>query len=430
VVALVDTAVVRLWGQTVGAVAWDRNRRVGTFEYEPTFLRSGLEISPLRMPLSHGRRRHRFVRLPEQTFHGLPGLLADSLPDRFGNQIIDAWLARQGRAPHDFSPVERLCYMGARGMGALEYSPSLLKNMQRSVPVELARLVTLAADVIENRQDLRANLQAPTEALLDIMRVGTSAGGARPKAVIAIHPDTGEVRSGQVLAPEGFEYWLIKFDGVSCASLGDPAGFGRIELAYHTMAVTAGLHMMPCQLLEEGGRAHFMTRRFDRGPTGQKKHLQSLCALGHHDFNDPGATSYEQAFGVARQLAVPQTDIDDLYRRMVFNVLARNQDDHTKNIAFLMDRSGTWRLSPAYDVCYSYNPAGRWTSTHQMSIAGKRDNFTLNDLIQTGEQHDVLRPERSIKRVADAVAQWSDHAKRAGVTTDQLASIARTHRTL
>lgn len=354
------TAEVQLWGRTIGAVSLEDGRETATFEYLPAFVGSGIELAPLRMPLA--RRVYTFSELPQKAFHGLPGLLADSLPDRFGDALIDQWLAMQGRAPASFSAVERLCYIGGRGMGALEFKPVQGPKLRKSSPVDVAALVALASEV--QRKGLKASLRsaARRRALEDILRVGTSAGGARAKAVIAWNPKSNEVRSGQVEAGAGFGYWLLKFDGVSGnkdKELEDPKGYGAIEYAYALMAQAAGVTMSECRLLEENGRRHFMTRRFDRLTDGGKLHMQSLGSLAHYDYNLPGAYSYEQALQVIRQLGLPMAAVEEQFRRMLFNVVARNQDDHVKNIAFLMDREGRWSLAPAFDVTYSYNPAGR-----------------------------------------------------------------------
>ncbi|MEN8008534.1 MAG: type II toxin-antitoxin system HipA family toxin [Candidatus Krumholzibacteriota bacterium] len=430
----VDTALVKAWGRLVGAVAWDDARQLATFEFDPDFLDEGLDLAPLKMPWTQARRaqsRFNFPGLPFETFRGLPGLLADALPDQFGNSIIDAWLARQGRTAESFSPVERLCYTGRRAMGALEFEPAVVGALDESVPVEVGELVVLARTMLDNRAGLNANLQTDTsDALLDIIRVGTSAGGGRPKAVIAVNDATGEVRSGQVEAPEGFDHWILKFDGVRDSQLGEPAGYGRIEYAYHLMAAACGIEMTPCRLLEESDRAHFMTRRFDRPGGGRKLHLQSLCAVAHFDFNTAGAHSYEQAFQVMRELRLPYPEAEQQYRRTVFNILARNQDDHTKNIAFLMDAEGEWSLSPAFDVTYAYNPAGDWTNRHQMTLAGKRDGFTREDLLAIGREMGIRKSADIIAEVGEAVGRWAELAEAAGVSDERVAAITKTHRVL
>ncbi len=420
-------ATVLLWGHEVGAIAWDHGRGYGTFEYHPAFVRRGLEIAPLAMPLRAGT--FSFPALNRDTFRGLPGLLADSLPDSFGNRIIDIWLARQGRAPADFNPVERLCYMGMRGMGALEFKPAIGSRVRKAEPIEVADLTQLASDILQERSQWTVSLEKEKErALIKIIRVGTSAGGRRAKAVIAWNPETGEVRSGQVTPPPGFESWILKFDGIQDASLGDPQGFGRIEYAYYLMAVSAGINMMPCRLLEENGRAHFMTRRFDRASGGEKIHMQSLCALAHYDFNAAGEYGYEQALSVVQRLNLGHPAMQELFRRMVFNVVARNQDDHTRNIAFLMDKNGTWSLTPAFDVVWAYNPAGVWTSRHQMSIGGKRDQFTKQDLFYVADQYGVKGAEEILSRIVSAVTRWPEFADRAKVSADLVRQIAPTHR--
>lgn len=436
-------AEVILWDRVIGALAWDPARRVGTFEYAADFLASGIELAPLPMPLRAGA--FAFPGLPERSFKGLPGLLADSLPDRFGNLLIDQWLASQGRAPGDVNPVERLCYLGARGMGALEFRPALRGGRDVAAPVQIDALVRLANEALARRVALATAPEpaapepdaARAAALRDILRVGTSAGGARAKAVVAWNPATGEFRSGQVEAPPGFEHWLLKFDGVAenrdKEALADPQGYGRLEYAYHLMARAAGIEMSDCRLFEENGRAHFMTRRFDRpqGPGQPRKlHLQSLCALAHYDFNAAGAYAYEQAFAVARALALPHAALEELFRRAVFNVIARNQDDHTKNIAFLMDQSGRWHLAPAYDVAYAYNPDGQWTARHQMTLAGKTDGFAPDDLLACARSADLktAKARTIIAEVAAAIRRLPDFAALAGVPADWTRRIATTHR--
>ncbi|MFV8816769.1 type II toxin-antitoxin system HipA family toxin [Haliea sp. E17] len=430
---MTTVAEVRLWGRTIGAVSLAAGEEVAAFEYAAEFSRSGIQVSPVAMPLS--RRVYRFPELARQTFRGLPGLLADSLPDKFGNALINAWLAAQGRGPDSFNAVERLCYTGARGMGALEFAPATGPQPGQATAIEVDRLVALASDILTHRNTLQASFADAdkTNALHDILRVGTSAGGARAKAVIAWHPETNEVRSGQVEAGEGFEYWLLKFDGVSGnrdKELEDPRGYGLIEYAYFLMARDCGIDIEECRLFEENGRQHFMTRRFDRRPGGEKLHMQSLCALAHYDFNMAGAYSYEQALLVMRQLELPMAAIEQQFRRMAFNIVARNQDDHVKNIAFLMDRTGQWSLSPAFDMTYSYNPAGTWTATHQMSMNGKREDFTLEDFRACARAASMKRgrAEAILAEVCEAVARWPDYAARAGVPGEVSAGIRATLR--
>jgi len=413
-------ARVVLWGRTIGAVSIADDSDVAAFQYDPAFARSGIEVAPLTLPLSD--RVYQFPELPRAAFHGLPGLLADSLPDRFGNALIDAWLATQGRTPDSFNAVERLCYTGARGMGALEFVPTLGPGPKRATTIEIDALVRLASEVLTQRSALHGKLAdgEQEKALNDILRVGTSAGGARAKAVIAWHPQTGEVRSGQVTAGDGFEYWLLKFDGVAGnkdKELDDPKGYGAIEYAYHLMAKAAGIAMAECRLLEENGRRHFMARRFDRLPGGGKLHMQSLGALAHFDYNQAGAYSYEQALLTIRRLQLPMADVEQQFRRMVFNIVARNQDDHVKNIAFLMDKRGQWSLAPAFDLTYSYNPSGVWTASHQMTLNGKRDGFTMDDFKQCANAAVMKRgrAERIVAEVTSAVARWPEFAAAANV---------------
>jgi len=427
-------AQVRLWGKSIGAVSWDGGAGLAHLEYEPDFIRSGIQVAPLTMPLSN--QIYTFPALPGETFHGLPGLLADSLPDDFGNALINVWLANQGRSPESFDPVERLCYTGSRGMGALEYLPSRGPFTGKSESVDIKALVELASTILTNRNALHGSFvpELREGSVQDILRVGTSAGGARAKAIIAWNPETNEVRSGQVKAGNGFSYWLLKFDGVSGnkdKELEDPAGYGLIEHAYYHMAKKAGIDMEESRLLKENGRSHFMSKRFDRTETGQKIHMQSFGAMEHFDFKKSGAHSYEQALRTIRKLDMPMATIEEQFRRMVFNIIGRNQDDHVKNIAFLMDKSGNWSLSPAFDMTYSYNPQGDWTSRHQMSLNGKRDDFTVGDFKACAKNAAMQRDraEEIIQEVQVAVLQWKDFADKSGVPPEVTDGIAKAHRT-
>ncbi len=415
-----------LWGKVLGAVAWDADRQYATFEYASSFLKDGFDISPIMIP-----RRQEIFSYPEldrKTFYGLPGMLADSIPDKFGNTLINAWLARHGRAEADFSPVERLCYIGSRGMGALEYKPALRRQEKKAVPIEIEEMIKLAQYVIDNRMDMLVNLKDKDKALETIIRIGTSAGGARAKALIALNRLTNEIRSGQVPPPEGFEPWIMKFDGVDDKTLGAPQGYGRIEYAYHTLAIDAGISMSECRLFEENGRAHFMTRRFDRELNGDKIHMQSLCAIAHYDFNMAGAYGYEQAFSVIQKLNLGYDTLEEMYRRMVFNIIARNQDDHTKNIAFLMDKNGVWKLSPAFDVIWAYNSSGPWTNQHQMTLNGKKDGFTRADILEPARQFRIKNPGKIIEKVVESVRLWPDIAGKYDVPDSMTDKIAATHR--
>ena len=413
-------AEIKLWGRTIAAVVWDEVRSVGIFQYAEPFTRSGIEVAPFMMPLRPGL--FEFPQLSHATFKGLPGLLSDSLPDKFGNLLIDRWLAEQGRTTQSMNPVERLCYTGTRGMGALEFRPATASRDSRPVPVNIARMVDLASDILSKRHELSGTLNRhhDSKALHEILIIGTSAGGARAKAVLAWNPTTGEFRSGQVEAPPGFEPWLMKFDGVADNAdkeLADPKGFGRLEYACYLAAKSAGIEMMPCRLHEEGGRAHFMTKRFDRTAAGEKLHMQSLGAMRHFDFNIPRAYAYEQAIETMRRLETGQAAIEEQVRRAFFNILIRNQDDHVKNIAYLMDKAGNWRLSPAFDMTYAYNPGGSWTSEHQMSLSGKTTNFTMEDLFTFARYADV-KPTRAKSIYADtraALALWDEHANAAAM---------------
>jgi len=425
-IAKVRAANVFLWGKHVGAVAWDEEKQLTAFEYARSFLKEGLDISPVTLPKRAGI--FTFPDLRGDTFLTLPGVLADSLPDRFGNAIVDLWLTRNGRSKDAFSPVERLCYVGSRGMGALEFKPAIGDHAKKSIPMEITELTALAQMILDDRAGLQVNFADHEEALTTIMRVGTSAGGARPKAVIAWNRSTNEVRSGQVPAPQGFEPWILKFDGVRDDMLGDSKGYGRIEFAYSRMAKEAGIQMEECRLYHDNGRSHFMTRRFDRDRSGKKVHMQSLCGLAHYDFKMPGAYGYEQALSIIQRFNLGNPALTEMYRRMCFNVVARNQDDHTRNIAFLMNEAGDWRLAPAFDVIWAYNPAGEWTNQHQMSIGGKRDNFTRGDLGNVARQYGIRNPDEILDRVIDVVGRWPQFAEENKVSDRKIEEIRKSHR--
>jgi serine/threonine-protein kinase HipA len=410
---MINNAFITLWGERVGAIAWHADKGVADFEFEPSFLKKGLDIAPFKMPLS--RAAGNIFSFPElrdsQTFKGLPGLLADVLPDKYGNTLINAWLARAGRPADSMNPVEMLCFIGQRGMGALEFEPVVPKGKDTSTKLEIAGLVEVAEEILSGRKNFHADLSPDEEkGLLDILKIGTSAGGARAKAVIAYNAKTGEVRSGQADAPAGFSQWLIKFDGVHDAQFGSSRDYGRVEMAYHLMAVACGIEMAECRLLEEHGRAHFMTKRFDRVDGQGKLHMQTFCAIQHFDFNNVGLYSYEQLFQTMRMLRLDYPQAEQMYRRMVFNVLARNCDDHTKNFAFMMDRDGIWMLAPAYDVCHAYRPGSPWVSQQSLSLNGKRQGFTRADLLEVAKQMNIKKAPGIIHEVQEVLAKWSEYA--------------------
>jgi len=419
---MVDVAEIWIWDQLAGVVLWDDTEQLGSFEFDSNFLQSGIDISPVKMPLGQGKRIYSFPELRKSrggvfdTFKGLPGLLADMLPDKYGNQLINTWLIQNGRQADSLNPVEQLCFIGKRGVGALEIKPSLRQDSGKATHLEIDSLVHIAGKTLNSRADFQADLSSEEQsALSDILKIGTSAGGARAKAVIAFNPKTGEVKSGQVKAPAGFSYWIIKFDGVHDSQFGASAGYGRVEMAYYLMAKAAGIRMSECRLLEENGRAHFMTMRFDRLDTGQKIHMQSLCGLRHFDFNQVGYYSYEQVFETMRMLRLPYPEAEELFVRMVFNVLARNCDDHTKNFAFLMDQTGNWSLSPAYDICYAYRPGSIWVSSQSLMVNGKRENINDADFLEVARQMNIKKPEEKIEQVKLAVGRWVEFAEEVGV---------------
>lgn len=418
---MVNLAKVYIWGEYAGAVLWNENTGSATFEYEPSFARKGWDLSPLMMPINENRA-HSFRDISKDTFMGLPGLLADALPDAYGKALLDRWLASLGR---EFAnPVERLCYQSKRSMGALEFMPAKDDYLDESSAIEISSLVQIAAEVLSDKVDLKTNLKEDTkEALINIIKVSTSAGGQRAKAVIAYNDTTGEVRSGQLEAAEGFNHWLLKLDGVTNAALGDPQHYGKIEYAYYKMALKAGIEMTECRLLEENDRSHFMTKRFDRMGGFEKIHMQTLCGIAHYDYKMLHAYSYEQAFQVMRRLRLPYGQAEQMFKRMVFNVIARNQDDHTKNISFLMDKTGTWKLSPAYDMSWAYNPKGEWTSHHQMSINNKWDNITRADLIAVAEAMHIKKADSIINETCDAVSMWTTIAKELDIPSNMIVKI-------
>lgn len=429
-----EVADVILWGSLIGAALLEPGDETAVFSYTPEFAASGIEVSPSAMPLR--TEPYAFPELPYRSFKGLPGLLADSLPDKFGNALIDAWLARQGRDPKSASAIERLRNIGKRGTGALEFAPVIGPDPSADEEIHVGELVELASRVLAERDDFATTVAPGVEeqGLLEILSVGMSAGGARAKAVIAWSPETNEVRSGQVDAPPGFEHWLLKFDGIANnrdkERFADPEGYGAVEYAYSLMAAAAGVEMSRCRLFPENGRRHFMTRRFDRPEGNAKLHMQSLAALRHFDFNDPRGYSYEQALMTIRALGLPIAAVEEQFRRMAFNLIARNQDDHVKNIAFLMDRGGSWSLSPAFDMTYSYNRDGEFTSNHQMSVNGKHDGFVTADLLRCAETVSMQRSRAVaiVEEVAAAVADWPEFAELAEVPERRLLTIGRTHR--
>ena len=413
---MITYADIYLWGQHAATVAWDENYQIARYEYTPEFANGSLDLSPLMMPIKQ-RQVFQFTSLSRDTFIGLPGLLADALPDAFGKALLDRWLTSVGRT--FANPVERLCYQGKRSMGALEFVPAQDNYLEQGAKLEIDSLVEVAREVLDEKKKLDVNINEDTkEAIANIIRVGTSAGGQRAKAVIAYNEATGEVRSGQIDVPDGFSHWLLKLDGVTNAELGDPKHYGQIEYVYYLMARAAGINMSECRLLEENGRAHFMTRRFDRLNGNEKVHMQTLCGIAHYDYKMLHAYSYEQAFQVMRRLRLPYSQAEEMYRRMVFNVIARNQDDHTKNISFLMDKHGTWSLSPAYDMSWSYNPKGAWTSMHQMSVNNKWDDITRDDLLAVAKNVNIKHAGEIIEHVKDGVSRWSTFATEQGIPQD------------
>lgn len=418
-----DVAEIKIWDRLAGAVVWDEAKGYAVFEYDPSFRNLNWDLAPLQMSVYSEKRIFEFPALRKkadsspETFKGLPGLLADSLPDQYGNELINIWLAQQGRPPDSMNPVEMLCFMGKRGMGALEFEPATFKERKRATLIEIESLVEIAQRMLSKRKSFYTSLKEDEEkAVMDILRIGTSAGGARPKAVIAYNEKTGEVKSGQTDAPKGFGHWLIKLDGVSDVQNGRSTGYGRVEMAYYNMAIASGIEMMPSRLIEENGRAHFMTRRFDREDGSTKHHIQTFCALRHFDFNAVTSYSYEQLFQTMRELKLSYPAAEQMYRRMVFNVLARNCDDHTKNFAFRLKKDGRWELAPAYDICHAYKPEHKWVSQHALSINGRRSNITREDLLKAGSSVNIKKSESVITEINETVSRWKQFADEAAVS--------------
>jgi serine/threonine-protein kinase HipA len=419
---MVGIARVNIWGQFAGAISWNESSKSTAFEYDQNFIKQGYDIAPLQMSLDEADNGSVFTfpTLNFDTFKGLPGLLSDSLPDRFGSKLMNIWLTALGKTFESINPIERLCYIGKRGMGALEYEPAIMS--ETSNPVKIEDLVIIAQDILNNKKDFTADLS--DKGVHEIFKVGTSAGGARAKAVIAYHPGTGEVRSGQIDVLEGFEYWIIKFDGVYGNQFGESQAHGNIEYAYYLMALDCGIEMSTCSLLQENERSHFMTKRFDRKGS-EKVHMQTLCAIAHYDYNDPLSYSYEQIFQIMRRLRLPYHDAEQMFRRMVFNVIAENRDDHTKNISFLLEKNGKWKLSPAYDLTFAYNPANKWTGAHQLSVNNKRTDIRDEDMLEVATKMNIKKPLEIIEQIRDAVSRWKHFASLAGVRNEIMESIQK-----
>ena len=422
---MVDYAYIHIWSTLLGVVKWDQNRQIADFQFDKQFLTKDQDLSPLKMPISNGDLIYSFPELSSKnnhtkdTFKGLPGLLADSLPDKYGNLLIEKWLTINGRPQNSMNPIEKLCFIGSRGMGALEFKPAQLQENKNTFSIEIDSLVEIAREMISERQNFGANIQNDKQqAMQAILKIGTSAGGARPKAIIAYNKKTKEIRSGQTKTPKDFEHWILKLDGVNGEQFGESHGWGRVEYAYHLMAKECGIEMSECDLLEEENRAHFMTKRFDRGNNNTKHHIQTLCGIQHYDFNHLNAYSYEQVFQTMRQLRLTYPEAEQMFRRMTFNVLATNCDDHTKNFSFRLKQGGKWELAPAYDLCYSYDPDNIWVNQQTLSINGKHRNITKIDLIALAKANNIKHAENIISGINTVVKNWDNFATLAKVRKD------------
>ena len=417
---------VNLWGSPIGYLSQMNNGLIG-FQYDEAFITSGIEVSPLKMPLS--TRTYSFPALPEQTFKGLPGMVADSLPDKFGNIIIQKYLKSLGREEDSLSVLERLCYTGKRGMGALEYEPDIDIGCV-SNKIDIDALTKLAAEILSERESFR--IKHDDQMIAQLMQSSSSVGGARAKTLIAWNPKTDEIRSGQINAGAGYEYWLFKFDNIKDNKdkdiEPDDGEYTKIEYAYYLMAKASGIEMTDCRLYKKNGLSHFMTKRFDRiGEKGEKLHMQSLCALAHMDFNMPRAYSYNEAFRVMRDLRLPHHDFVQLYKRMIFNEYAKNYDDHTKNIAFLMDKKGVWSLAPAFDMTFSYRKDSIWVCEHQMLINGKSTDIKKDDLLAAAIDAGIKKGEAAAyeEQVLNAISKWLSFAETAGVSEEKAEKIKK-----
>ena len=417
---VIEVVKVKYNEQDVGAVSFNTETGVGAFEFESRFIKSGIELSPIKMPLS--KKIYSFPENANKTFKGLPGMIADSLPDDFGNAVMNAWIASQGKSPSDITPLQRLQYTGKRGMGALTYSPAIQrKNLNRSQQVEIQPLIFIAQEILNKREKFQVTIgsqgQEDKEAMMTLFSVGMSAGGARAKAVLAFNSDFTQVRSGQTNAPKGFTHFVMKFDGVSAThkdseTFGDPLGYGTMEYVYHLMAKACGIDMMPCRLLNEGNRRHFITQRFDR-KGNQKIHVQTLNGIAHVDYKMGGSYSYEELFSLARELKLTQNDAIQIFKRMVFNIIARNHDDHSKNFGYMLNSQHKWQLAPAYDLAYSYKPGSPWVNSHWMKLNGKRDEFTREDFYSLKKISPIFtkrKIDRIIEEITEHVSQWNDLA--------------------
>jgi serine/threonine-protein kinase HipA len=421
---MVDVAEIRIWGELAGAVRWDNEQQLAFFQYDPKFIDKGWDLSPIKIPISNGSVIYSFPELRKgrsntvDAFKGLPGMLADSLPDKYGNKLINAWLVKNGRPENSMNPVEQLCFIGSRGMGALEFDPAQIRPGKNTFSIEIDSLIEVAKKMLNNRESFLTNLGKDEEkAMKEILKIGTSAGGARPKAVIAYNPKTGEVRSGQTKVPKGFEHWLIKLDSVSSEQLGESSGWGRVEYAYYLMATECSIEMSKCKLFEENGRAHFITKRFDR-EDNVKYHIQTLCGIQHYDFNDMYTYGYEQVFQTMRLLHLTYPEAEQMFRRMVFNVFATNYDDHTKNFSFRLKKGEKWELAPAYDLCFSFDPANHWVNKQTLSVNGKRLEITKEDLMTIAKENNIKKAEKIIDTINDVVSNWLEFAEKAKVRED------------
>lgn len=422
-----NTVRVKLWGTTVGYLYQETDGVVG-FQYDENFIGSGIEISPIKMPLA--KRTYMFPTLPEHTFYGLPGMVADSLPDKFGTIVINRYLESRGKTADSLSVIEKLCYTGKRGMGALEYEPAQ-ELISDSNSLDIDALTKLASDILSEKENFR--IEKNDAMMAQLMECGSSVGGARAKTLIAWNPKNNDIRSGQIAAGDGYEYWILKFDNIKNNRdkdlTPDDAEYTRIEYAYYLMAQAAGIDMNECRLCMENGAAHFMTRRFDRKvENGEKIHMQTLCALAHMDFNSPRIYSYEEAFVVMKRLKLSYEESLQLFKRMVFNEFAKNYDDHTKNISFLMDKKGVWSLSPAYDVTFSYKKDSIWVNSHQMLINGKSNDITLDDLLKVSASVGIKKGDAitSIEQIKESLSKWETFAEQSGMSERNYEKVLKT----
>lgn len=408
---------VYLWGTKIGAIAYEPGQtEVSTFEYDKDFIKMGIEVSPISVPIKYSI--HTFDDISKKTFHGLAGFIADSLPDKFGNQLIDQYFALKGRSSSDITPLDRLLYIGNRAMGALEFKPAInLDDKNKNIELNLQDLSQLAEMILIKKEKFANELKnSDKKNVINLLRIGSSAGGARSKALVAMDKD-GKLYDGTINHKKACKYYLLKFDSSSNSDRDnkDPKGMTKVEYIYSILARKCNINMPYTTFIQIEDDFHFLIERFDRidknkGFTKDKLHYVSWCGMAHAHRDETGAFSYEQLVMIVRELKLGQDSVFEIFKRAVFNLVGRNQDDHTKNFGFLMDRNGRWSLSPAFDITYSYDPEGKWTKSHQITLNGKEDNFTLEDIISFGKYCNLSK-KKSLEVLNNTVSAFKEFPK-------------------